>query len=78
MACGCPVIASDCASLPEVCGDAASYFNPTDVSDMARAISTVLEKPERRAEMIERGYKRVHAFNWEETAKRYLALLCKM
>jgi glycosyltransferase involved in cell wall biosynthesis len=77
MACGCPVVASDCASLPEVCGDAALYFSPTDVSDMARAISTVLEVPELRAQMIARGYKRVQEFKWEKTAKRYLALLSK-
>jgi glycosyltransferase involved in cell wall biosynthesis len=38
MACGCPVVVADAASLPEICGEAAVYFNPTDPRDMADRI----------------------------------------
>ena len=45
MACGCPVAASDVASLPEVCGDAAVYFDPLDAESIADGIRTVLDDP---------------------------------
>jgi len=38
MACGTPVVCSRAASLPEVAGDAAEYFDPCSGEDMAAAI----------------------------------------
>ena len=46
MACGCPVACSDAASLPEVCGDAARYFDPKDTDQIADAVLDVLADPE--------------------------------
>ncbi len=34
MACGCPVLASNQASIPEICSNGAEYFNPYDESDL--------------------------------------------
>jgi glycosyltransferase involved in cell wall biosynthesis len=45
MACGCPVAVSRVASLPEVCGNAAVYFDPTDTTDIARGIAEALTDP---------------------------------
>ena len=45
MACGAPVAASNVASLPEVCGDAAVYLDPTSVESIADAIRRVLDDP---------------------------------
>ena len=45
MACGCPVAASDVASIPEVCGDAAVYFDPFDPESIAEGIRAVLDRP---------------------------------
>src|SRR5262249_32930755 len=42
MACGCPVIASRSAALPETVGDAGLTFAPGDVDDLARQIRRVL------------------------------------
>ncbi len=42
MACGTPVVCSRAASLPEVAGDAAEYFEPASVEDLAAAIEQVL------------------------------------
>ena len=36
------------AALPEVCGDAAVYFDPTSVEDIARGIDEVLDRPPAR------------------------------
>ena len=46
LAAGLPVISSNAASLPEVLGDQATYFDPTDPADMAAKIGAVLVDPE--------------------------------
>lgn len=38
MACGCPIIAANCTSIPEVAGDAGLYFDPADPKDIADKI----------------------------------------
>jgi glycosyltransferase involved in cell wall biosynthesis len=71
MACGCPVAVSNTTSLPEVCGDAATYFDPTSVDDIARAIEDVLAWPEA---LVERGLRRAQLFSWDECARRHDAV----
>lgn len=74
MANGAPVVSSNATSLPEVQGDAAHYFNPEDVDDMARAINAVLTKPELRAKLIDLGKKQVAKFSWKRMAEQTLAV----
>ena len=45
MACGCPLAVSRVGPLPELCGDAAVYFDPASVEDIARGIDDVLSGP---------------------------------
>jgi len=68
MACGCPVAVSRVAALPEVCGDAAVYFDPTSVEDVARGIFDVLDHP------APGGPERAALFTWEEFARRHDAV----
>jgi glycosyltransferase involved in cell wall biosynthesis len=49
MACGCPVIVSAAASLPEVCGDAALYCDPLDPESIARQIRRLMSDARRPA-----------------------------
>jgi glycosyltransferase involved in cell wall biosynthesis len=70
MAAGCPVAVSTAASIPEVCGDAAAFFDPLDVDDMARVIKEVLTDPELRARLIEKGRKRAETFTWDTSARQ--------
>ena len=69
MTCGCPVIASNIASLPEVCGDAALYCDPRDPSDIATRIREVLDQPELRRSLRERALARSMTFRWSATAR---------
>ncbi|HYE67046.1 MAG TPA: glycosyltransferase family 1 protein, partial [Anaerovoracaceae bacterium] len=75
MACGCPVICSNAASLPEVCGDAAVYFEPRDVEGIGNQICQVMKNPVGLASLIARGFARAHAFKWEQTARRLIETL---
>lgn len=59
MSVGVPVIASSATSIPEVCGDAACYFNPTSIDDLSSRLLYVYSSDALRKELKEKGEKRV-------------------
>jgi glycosyltransferase involved in cell wall biosynthesis len=71
MACGCPVASSDAAALPEICGDAARYFNPNSPEAIAEAVEDVLRRP---GEFARRGLERVRRFTWGDCARQHEAV----
>jgi len=75
MACGTPVIVSNAASLPEVCGNAAYYVDPYDVEDIAKGIETVLKDDKLQKELIKKGLERVKMFSWEKSAKKLIEII---
>lgn len=72
MACGCPVIVSDTASLPEVVGDAGLFVDPNSVDDIADLILRVVGDPSLRNELRQKGLERARFFSWEKTARMTL------
>jgi glycosyltransferase involved in cell wall biosynthesis len=78
MACGTPVVASDCTSIPEVAGDAALLVDPYDVDGAATAISSVLTNQELRCRMIEAGFGQSKRFSWSSSACQLLNALHKL
>lgn len=72
MACGCPVVSSKAASLPEVGGDAAIYFDPKDKEDMIKKIEQVLIDEKLRVELVYKGLKRYQQFSWKKMAEQTL------
>jgi glycosyltransferase involved in cell wall biosynthesis len=75
MSCGCPTAVSNAASIPEVCGDASLYFNPSSDEEMAEAIVRAVENPE---PLIKKGFERVKQFDWEICAKTHIELFEKV
>lgn len=73
MACGCPVVSSNAGPLKEVGGEAALYFDPHNIQDMARKISTVLKDKRAAHELVKKGLKRCRQFSWERLAGKTLA-----
>ena len=71
-ACGCPVVCSDVSSLPEVAGDAAEYFDPLSIDDMADKISALIHNDSRREELKRKGRERLKLFDWDKTARETL------
>lgn len=72
MARDCPVISSDRASMPEICGTAAIYASPTSVDAWRDAILRLRADPHLRQTCIERGRERLPLFSWRRTAALYL------
>lgn len=77
MAYGTPVISSNASCMPEVLGDAATYFDPTDVNDMATKISALLDDKKELARLRQAGPGRVKLFSWKKMAKQTLAVYQK-
>ncbi len=69
MASGCPVVSSNTSSLPEVVGDAGLLIEPRNSVKIADAIISILENPNVRNMLIERGFKRSQHFNWAHSAR---------
>jgi glycosyltransferase involved in cell wall biosynthesis len=74
MACGVPVVCSRAASLPEIGGAAARYFDPTDVEDMTQALDQVLADAELRAAMVAAGLEQAARFSWDRVARETMAV----
>ena len=72
MACGCPVIASRAASVPEVCGEAACYADPHSVEDIAQGMHRVIADGGFRQNLIQKGLARARLFTWEKSAREHL------
>jgi glycosyltransferase involved in cell wall biosynthesis len=75
MAHGVPVIAARSSSLPEVGGDAALYFDPSDADALAAQLSRVLNDSTLRDQLIARGRERVEQFPWSVAAAKTLEVL---
>jgi glycosyltransferase involved in cell wall biosynthesis len=75
MHCGCPVLCSQAASLPEIAGDAALYFDPANPQDIATAIETMYADKQLRDGFIQKGYQCAGNFNWQATARNTLRVL---
>lgn len=64
----CPVISSNAGPLPEVYGDAAAYFSPASVDEMAWVIEDSLYNNLRLKELREFGMRRIQRYSWERCA----------
>jgi glycosyltransferase involved in cell wall biosynthesis len=72
MACGCPVVVSNAAGLPEVCGDAAYYVDLYNVESIAGGMYKVLTDEHLRQSMIQKGLERAKLFSWEKSAREHI------
>jgi glycosyltransferase involved in cell wall biosynthesis len=73
MARGVPVACSNVSALPEVAGEAARYFDPLSVPDIAGALIELIADRELAGRLVDRGRLREARFTWEATARGTLA-----
>jgi glycosyltransferase involved in cell wall biosynthesis len=59
---------------PEICGDAAVFFNPLSSDSLQQAAVRVLCDTVLRERLIERGRARAAEFSWERAASQLLAI----
>lgn len=78
MACGVPVFTSNRTSLPEVCGSAAIYGDPTDTAEIARGIKLLCSDASLRDRLRCLGREQASRFTWERAAQSTNDLLLKL
>ena len=67
---GTPVVASHVSSIPEICGDAALFFDPYDEEDLANKIEQLHKAPELQRKLVAAGLNRINQFDWKDTASK--------
>lgn len=75
MACGVPVLTSNCSSLPEVAGQAALLVDPHDTAQIAEGLVRLITQADLRSELVERGYRQILHFSWSKAAEQVLEIL---
>ncbi|UCF41206.1 MAG: glycosyltransferase family 4 protein [Gemmatimonadota bacterium] len=74
MAAGCPTLASNATSLPEVLGAGGDTFDPTVTKELAQMLYRVARDGRYRAELSARAMRRGHDFSWGRTARTTLGV----
>ena len=67
---GAPVASSNATCLPEIYGEAAHYFNPNNVNDMAQIIDDILVDKTLRDDLIQKGYQQIKKYSWQRMAEQ--------
>lgn len=69
---GCPVIASNSSSLPEVVGEAAISVDPSQVSELSTAMGKILSDPQLRKKLSSAGIEQAKKFSWKKSAEQLI------
>lgn len=75
MACGVPVVVSNCSAIPEIVGDAGYYFDPCDEQSIAEAIVKVVKDVDLSSNLSRKGFCKIKNYNWEITARQLIELM---
>lgn len=73
MQAGCPVVAVDCSSIPEVAGDAALLVDKGEPDELRAAVLALFSEPLRSA-LIHKGLVQSAGFTWDRTAQQTIAV----
>ena len=74
MASGTPVVCSRAASLQEVAGDAALYFEPASAEELAERMENLLNSRELQESLRANGMERAKQFTWEKSTRKHVEL----
>jgi len=77
MACGCPVITSNTASLPEVVGGAAILVDPENCQELEQSLLRLVKDELLRSKLGAQGVERAKVFSSRRSAEKLFDVLCK-
>jgi glycosyltransferase involved in cell wall biosynthesis len=78
MACGVPVITSDCTSVSEIARGAAILVEPSSEEAIGNALVRVLRDEPLRRQLIQQGRARVQNFSWQDTVQQTLGVYTEL
>lgn len=71
MSIGCPVIASNISSIPEVAGEAGLYIDPDSLDDMKKQLTLILTDEDVRTDCVKKGFEQSQKFSWDKCASEH-------
>ncbi|HHT9159733.1 MAG TPA: glycosyltransferase family 4 protein [Candidatus Brocadiaceae bacterium] len=74
MACGAPILASDVEPIPEICADAAIYFDTTNPVAIADIILKALKDQNLISQLKINSFKRARDFSWKNAVEKTLSV----
>ncbi len=75
--CGCPIIASNTSSIPEVVGAAALFINPESPDQITGAMLKIIKEPQLATQLRAKGLIQAKKFSWKNSAKQLLEIFQK-
>ena len=78
MACGTPVITSNCSALPEVAGEAAILVDPYNVGEIAAAIQAIVQDSGLAQQLVNAGLQQAQKFSWTQTGQATAQVLAQL
>lgn len=78
MAAGAPVITSQTSCLPEITNGAALLVDPKSTSDLRVTLEKLLDSPDLRSELSDRGQARAKRYRWKDCAQKSLAFFHRL
>jgi glycosyltransferase involved in cell wall biosynthesis len=75
MASGYPIACARRGPMPEILGDAGAWFDPERPQEIAAAIRSLAEDPERRGRCARAAYEAARAYSWDRCARESLEFI---
>ncbi len=72
-----PVITGNHTAMPEICGDAALYINPSNFNDIAEKMMLLFKDEDLRNQLIIKGRQQAAMYNWDKTADKVWEVILK-
>lgn len=70
----CPLVSSNATCLPEIYGDAAEYFDPLDIEEIAQKTLRVINGEKTRKTLIENGQKQIKNYSWKKMVEQHVQI----
>lgn len=74
MKCGCPVVASNVSSLPEIAQEGAVLVDPENYEEISKAIKMLINEKRYREKKIKEGFRQADKFSWQQVANNTIKI----
>lgn len=75
MLCGAPVLTSKLSAIPEICGNAAVYFDPRDPDDIKNKLLQVYLNDKMKKKLIKRGFTQANKYTWDNACEKTKSII---
>lgn len=78
MASGCPVLASSRGSIPEICGEEATYFNPVNPDELSHLLLEKSKNNLKSNETLQKRRNKAMSYQWQASQDKTASLIQKL